>query len=113
MDKNETTSRRVATKAARVLRDRNASSDAKSVAASALSQAPDDARTRTVASSPNVKLAGEAEPLGAGPVTVGMAIIGELPDAEAQRTGFYFPEPMRLIRLFPERFKLLVEKGKQ
>jgi hypothetical protein len=60
---------------------------------------------------PNVKLAGEAEPLGAGPVTVGMATIGELPDEAQQRAGFYFPAAQRLIRLFPDRFKLIVEKG--
>lgn len=41
MGRNEQTSKEVASKAARVLRDPNASAEAKSVAASALSQAPD------------------------------------------------------------------------
>lgn len=61
--------------------------------------------------SANVKLAGEAEPLGAGPVTVGMVTIGELPDAAAQREGFYFAEAKRLVLAFPGHFKLLVDKG--
>lgn len=62
---------------------------------------------------PNVKLAGGAAPLGAGPVTVGMAQIGDLPDEESQRDGFYFPNAQLLTRLFPEHFKLLVDKGRE
>lgn len=41
MEKNEKTSKSVASKAAKILRDRNASADAKSVAASVLTQTPD------------------------------------------------------------------------
>jgi hypothetical protein len=59
----------------------------------------------------NVKLAGEAEPLGAGPVTVGMNTIGELPDAVTQRAGFYFAEARQLVLLFPGHFKFIVDKG--
>lgn len=62
---------------------------------------------------PNVKLAngpGEVEPLGAGPVTVGMKVLGDLPAADAQRAGFYFPEARQLVRLFPGRFRLIIDK---
>lgn len=59
----------------------------------------------------NVMLGAESEPLGPGPVTVGMAVICELPDADAQRAGFYCEEAERLVALFPGRFKLMQKKG--
>lgn len=45
MARNEKTSKRVASKAAKILRDPKASKTAKSVAASALTQAPDRGRS--------------------------------------------------------------------
>ncbi|MBA3243026.1 MAG: hypothetical protein H0T60_17540 [Acidobacteria bacterium] len=60
---------------------------------------------------PNVKLAAEAEPLGAGPVTVGMEVICELPGEEEQRAGFHCEAAGRLVALFPGRFKLIEKKG--
>jgi hypothetical protein len=47
MAKNEKTSKRVATKASKILRSKKASAMAKSVAGSALTQAPDHAPKRT------------------------------------------------------------------
>lgn len=44
MAKNEQTSKSVASKAAKILRDKNASADEKSVAASVLTQTPDKKR---------------------------------------------------------------------
>lgn len=61
---------------------------------------------------PNVRLAAEAKALGKGPINMGMETIGELPDEETQRAGFYFADPQQLVRMFPERYKLLTEKGK-
>jgi hypothetical protein len=60
---------------------------------------------------PNVKLAATAEPLGAGELTVGMNVIGELPDAENQAAGWHCAFAGKLVQLFPDRFKLIVEKG--
>lgn len=60
---------------------------------------------------PNVKLASGAEPLGEGPITVGMDIIGSLPDAKTQKAGFYFEDANLLVQLFPSHFKRIVEKG--
>lgn len=59
----------------------------------------------------NVRLSGRAEPLGAGPVTVGMRVLCTLPGAQKQRAGFYCPEAATLVRLFPGRFKLISGKG--
>lgn len=60
---------------------------------------------------PNVRLSARAEPLGAGPVTVGMRVLCTLPGAQKQRTGFYCPEAVALVRLYPGRFKLITGKG--
>lgn len=60
---------------------------------------------------PNVILAGRGKPLGKGPVTVGMDTIGNLPDEETQRAGFYFKNANLLIQLYPNHFKRLSAKG--
>lgn len=60
---------------------------------------------------PNVKLAGDAEPLGEGPVTVGMETLDPLPDAASQKAGFYYKRANLLIQMFPTRFKRIVDKG--
>ena len=60
---------------------------------------------------PNVKLAAQAEPLGAGDVTVGMESIGKLPDEATQKAGWYCEFAHRLVHIYPHRFKLIVEKG--
>lgn len=61
---------------------------------------------------PNVRLASDAKPLGEGPVTVGTKVICKLPDADAQREGFYCEAAERLVQLYSGRFKLIVEKGR-
>lgn len=61
---------------------------------------------------PNVKLVDRAKALGKGPINMGMEEIGVLPDEEGQRAGFYFADPVLLVRMFPERYKLITEKGK-
>lgn len=59
----------------------------------------------------NIKLGAEAQPLGAGPVTVGMNVICELPGEDAQRAGFHCEAAEQLAALFPGRFKLIRKKG--
>ncbi len=56
---------------------------------------------------PNVRLAGDAQPLGAGPVTVGTRVICVLPSPKAQLNGFYCEAAERLVRIYPGRFKLI------
>ena len=60
---------------------------------------------------PNVKLAGKAEPLGAGELTIGMTVAGELPDADTQRKGWHCDFAVKLVQCFSDRYKLIVEKG--
>lgn len=59
----------------------------------------------------NVQLATGARPLGKGPVTVGTAVICEMPSAEEQAAGFYCEAAERLVSIYPGRFKLIVKKG--
>jgi hypothetical protein len=60
-----------------------------------------------------VRLGAEASPLGAGPVTVGTKVLCVLPDAAGQRAGFYCEDALRLVRLYPGRFKLIVKRKGQ
>lgn len=59
----------------------------------------------------NVRLASKAEPLGEGPVTVGVRVIAMLPDEETQRRGFYCENAAELIALYRGRFLMIVSKG--
>lgn len=59
----------------------------------------------------NVRLAANAEPFGAGPVTVGARTVAVLPDAAAQKRGWHEPNAAELARLYRGRFLLIVDKG--
>ena len=59
----------------------------------------------------NVKLAAKAEPLGAGPVTVGTRTVAELPDAAAQKRGWFEPNAAELVALYRGRFLMIVNTG--
>ena len=61
----------------------------------------------------NVRLAAEADALGAGPVTVGIEIITTLPDVETQRRGFYCEKAEQLITLYRGRYKMIERKGEK
>lgn len=74
----------------------------------AAAKSADKSAAKTV---PNVKLAAKADPLGAGAVTVGMKTICTLPSEDEQRAGFYCEQAAELIAAFPDRFKVIVEKG--
>lgn len=62
---------------------------------------------------PNVRLAAEARPLGAGPVTVGEQVLCQLPSEAEQRAGFYCEAAERLVQLYPGRFKLIQQLGEE
>lgn len=60
---------------------------------------------------PNIRLSSQAEPLGEGPVTVGMEVVATLPDETGQKEGWYEPNAARLLSLYPGRYKKFVAKG--
>lgn len=60
---------------------------------------------------PNVRLAADAEPLGAGVVTVGNEVWFDIPDEATQASGFYAENWKALIRLYPDKFKQIIDKA--
>ncbi len=72
----------------------------------------DAAATEKPAPAANIKLAAKAEPLGAGDVTVGLKVIGQMPSEKEQADGWYCPFARQLMQLYPDRFRLIAKKGK-